>query len=614
MKFLGDSVLENKPIVIAGGGHAGIEAALAAARLKISSIIVTMEKRAIGRLSCNPAIGGLGKSHLVKEIDALGGIMGMAADHASIQYKTLNKTKGRAVWSLRAQVDKKKYPLYVQQTIKSNKYIQIIEDEVVSFSVKKNLVKSAILKKRGFLDCSALIIACGTFLNGLIHIGNKTFKAGRMGEKHTQGLTESLKKMGFSIKRLKTGTPPRISKKSIRLNMFDLAKGDVPFLNFSLFSDHKRKIVQQPCYIANTNKDTHRVINRNLHLSAMFSGKISGVGPRYCPSVEDKIFRFKDRPSHSLFLEPEWLNSDQMYVNGFSTSLPHDAQIEALKTIPGLESVKFIRPGYAIEYDFVPPYQLKSSLESKLVGGLFLAGQINGTSGYEEAASQGLVAGTNAACFVKKGGRFVLSRTESYIGVMVDDLITSHLDEPYRMFTSRAEHRLFLRSDNVYSRLSSKHKNLLSNEKKSVCLEYLSILEKMLTYSKTTTKQGGKSLKIYDFTKRPEASLAKVLPKKFKTIPFFNWAAFEADTSIKYKGYIKNELERISSLKRLEHSPIPLNFDFSLIPTLSAESVERLLKISPETLGQASRVSGVRPTDLIALMSYLKKDVSRETR
>ena len=441
--------MSKKTIVIVGAGHAGAEAALAIGNLGVSAILVTMDPLAIGRMSCNPAIGGLGKGHLVREIDSIGGIMGRAADRCGIQYKMLNTSKGRAVWSPRAQIDKKLYSSFIQQCIFKHNKISIIKDEVVDFSVDKGAIRSVFLRSGKIINAEGLVVCSGTFLNGLIHIGMDSFPAGRLGEKASFNLSENIVNKGFKVSRLKTGTPPRLFGPSINWDNLTSAVGDDVPVPFSIQTGRPFKPKNIPCYIVDTNTGVHNILMNNLDKSPMYSGKIEGVGPRYCPSIEDKVVRFADREKHQLFLEPEWNNSKQIYLNGFSTSMPRNIQECALKKIPGFERIELIRPGYAIEYDYFPTSQLKSTLETKSISGLFFAGQMNGTSGYEEAAAQGLIAGANAALLLLEKDPIILNRNQAYIGVLIDDLITKDIDEPYRMFTSSAEHRLSLRSDNA---------------------------------------------------------------------------------------------------------------------------------------------------------------------
>ena len=602
-------MLENN-ILIAGGGHAGIEAAAAISKMGYKCTMVTMDSSAIGRMSCNPAIGGLAKGHLVKEIDALGGLMGLVADQSTIQNKILNKSKGRAVWSPRSQIDKIKYTEIVQEVIYNDVNIKIIEDEVVDFNVVNNKIVSAVLKDHGDIKCSVLIITCGTFMSGLIHIGNKSFKGGRIGEKRSYGLTESLLSKGFKVGRLKTGTPPRVNKGSINFSKLEVAGGELKPMPFSMFTPKPFKPKNLDCYLAYTTKKTHKIIKENINLSSMFAGNIEGVGPRYCPSVEDKIVRFADKDRHQLFLEPEWEDANQIYVNGFSTSLPENIQKEALRSIKGLEEVEFIRPGYAIEYDYIPTYQLRSTLESKKIKGLFCAGQINGTSGYEEAAAQGLVSGINAVHSICGTSPLILSRATSYIGVLIDDLVTKHIDEPYRMFTSRAENRLSLRADTAPLRLCdiAIQNNMLTDSQINIYKDFFNNYNKLNSLiSKTKLLYNRDKVGLSDFIKRPEVTFSKIDDKNIKNLleGFEDDVVFSVETAIKYAGYEKRELERIQKIKKLDGLVIPKATKFQSIPNLSNESIEKLSVVKPETLGQASRIAGVRPSDVAVLSIYL---------
>ena len=612
-------------VIVCGGGHSGVEASLVSARLGCSVLMISMDLGAVGRMSCNPAIGGLAKGQIVKEIDVLGGIMGIATDASGLQFKVLNKTKGKSVWSPRAQVDKKSYEKLISLNIKKTKNLDTLEGEAVDVLTKSGRVIGVTLRDKTRIYSNSVILTCGTFLSGLIHIGQKKIRAGRMGEAGAEGLTESLISLGFKSARLKTGTPPRLDKNTIDWEKTKVVYGDKRPLPFS-YRTKNFSPPSVPCHTIQTNKKCKKIIEQNISQSPMFSGDVVGVGPRYCPSVEDKIFNFPHHESHTLFLEPEWLNSDQIYLNGFSTSLPENIQVQALRSIPGMERVAFFRPGYAIEYDFFPPAQLKATLETKGVGGLFFAGQINGTSGYEEAAAQGLIAGINAAASIKNIKPLILSRSEAYIGVMIDDLITKDTAEPYRMFTSRAEYRILLRFSNAPSRLLAfaKERFLLSDqdlkriEKREAFLKKtLNSLErkveptdinKILKRAQEAPIQSRASLAT--LLKRPNITI-KDLPlatKKNSDLAHIEELLIEAESTIKYEGYIKRQEEHIKKMKKHENKKIPPGVNYHNISSLSNEAREKLSFVNPETLGQASRVSGVTPADASVLAVLLTKE------
>lgn len=619
-------------IIVVGGGHAGIEAAAAGAKMGCSAAIVTMDRYAMGRMSCNPAIGGSAKGHLVHEIDALGGVMGQIADKTGIQFRTLNRSKGPAVWAHRCQSDRKLYSEEAYNVVTSIPNLSIVEDSVVGAVEENKRIVGVITAKGEQIACRALVVCSGTFLNGLMHTGLTSTQGGRFGEKPATGLTESLINLGFTAGRLKTGTPPRLSKASINFDILEAQPGDDNPSPFSLRTN-KLAFPYQPqisCHLTYTHEGTHKILEKGFGESPLFTGLIHGVGPRYCPSIEDKIVRFSDKLSHQLFLEPEGLDSDLIYVNGFSTSLPQAIQFEAIHSIKGLENAEMVRAGYAVEYDFFPPYQVDLTLETKLIEGLYFAGQINGTSGYEEAAAQGIVAGINAALKIKGEGEFVLKRSEAYIGVLIDDLVNKSTEEPYRMFTSRAEHRLLLRQDNADRRLLRYgHKfGLISDNMIKELEEKENLIEKNIFYlrelkihsnninpvlEKYNTAKIESTETVAKLCKRPEIKLSEILEavpveKRNGIGELLNDAAAleQVEIELKYEGYIKRQQELVDKMEKYEDVQIPLSLNFLDIKSLSAEAREKLNRVKPRSIGQASRISGVNPSDISILLVYLR--------
>ena len=621
-------MLAEYDVIVVGAGHAGCEAAAAAANLGCSALLVTMNMNTIAQMSCNPAMGGIAKGQIVREIDALGGYSGIVTDETMIQFRMLNQSKGPAMWSPRAQSDRMRFAEKWRLMLEQTPGVDFWQDMVTGLIVEKGEVKGVTTAIGTKIKGKKVVLTNGTFLNGLIHLGDKNYGGGRAGERAAFGITEQLVDLGFESGRMKTGTPPRVDGRSLDYTKMEEQPGDTGGGKFS-YLDTNTPTTQRPCHITYTNPSVHEMLETGFERSPMFNGAIESSGPRYCPSIEEKINRFKDRERHQIFVEPEGWDTVEIYVNGFSTSLPEEVQYAALRLVPGFENVKMFRPGYAIEYDYFPPTQLKYTLETKLVEGLYFAGQINGTTGYEEAACQGLMAGINAALSVKDEDPFLLSRSEAYIGVLIDDLITKGTEEPYRMFTSRAEYRILLRQDNADLRLTPKgHEIGLASDDRLKQTEAKSngAEELMTFFEKSSIKpeeindliaeSGGSSLKqsvkLKPVLSRPELSfetVRRVVPwfdEKLKEYEAINPEIIEqAQIRVKYDGYISREQAAADKLSRLDYVKIPSDVDFRKLGSLSSEAREKLSEIRPETIGQASRISGVSPSDISVLLVYI---------
>ena len=610
-------------VIVVGAGHAGIEACLVPAKLGLKTLMVTSNIDRIGYMSCNPSIGGLAKGHMVREIDVLGGQMGVAADHSCIQFKRLNASKGPAVRGTRTQNDKKIYSQIQTTALYSQENLEVIQGEVKHLILDGSECRGVVLQDGSQIFSDRVIITAGTFLNGVMHIGLEQTPGGRVGDAASVGLSDQLREFGFTVQRLKTGTPARLHKDSIDWSKTIPQEGDPKFYPFSFKSKREFYLPQILCYLSHTTEQTHEIIRNNLDKSPMYCGIIEGIGPRYCPSIEDKVTRFHEKGTHQTFLEPESLTSDLIYLQGISTSLPSDVQDQFLKTIPGLENVKVIRYGYAVEYDFIEPTQIHHRLETRPIKNLFLAGQINGTSGYEEAAAQGFIAGVNCAHSLLEKEEFILSRSEAYAGVLIDDLVTKGTREPYRMFTSRAEHRLVLREDNSIDRLAdiSKKIGLVSEKELNQLMSIkddrsvlIGQLQSTILYPKKETNDiitamGSRPLlkpvTVEEFLRRPEINFSHLEKLNFEFSP--NEVVTEAvEIEVKYSGYVKKQYEIIEQSKKLETLEIPQELVFGKIKGLSNEEIDKLNKVKPRTLGQAQRISGVNPSAIQAIMIYLK--------
>ena len=611
-------------VIVVGGGHAGAEAAAAAANLGSRTLLVTMNLQTIGQMSCNPAMGGIAKGQIVREIDALGGYSGVVSDLTAIQFKMLNKSKGPAMWSPRVQSDRAKFALKWREMLENTPNLDFYQDMVVGLIVEKNTIKGVVTGLGNKIRSHSVILTNGTFLNGLIHVGDKNFGGGRVGEKSSVGITADLESYGFKSGRMKTGTPPRVDGRSLDYSVMEEQPGDKNPAKFSYLESIQPIKHQISCHITYTNSEVHDIMSESFDRSPMFNGSISSTGPRYCPSIEDKIHRFTEKDRHQIFVEPEGENTVEVYVNGFSTSMPEDVQYAAIKRIKGFENVKFFRPGYAIEYDYFPPTQLTLTLETKLIKNLFFAGQINGTTGYEEAAAQGLIAGINAVSKVFEKEPLILTRSEAYIGVLIDDLITKGTEEPYRMFTSRAEYRTLLRQDNADIRLTEKSFKMGLAKKErydrvkqkqeevegfvkffnetSFELEEVNKILKSVNYEPVPQK--GKIDKIYSRPNVKQQDIRKLtsVENYIQANKLDNEVLDQTEIQIKYKGYIEKEKANADKLQRLEDIKIPDNFDYDPLASLSNEAKEKLNKIRPSTLSQASRISGINPSDISVLL------------
>ena len=614
-------------VIVVGAGHAGSEAAAAAANMGSKTLLVTMSLQNIAQMSCNPAMGGIAKGQIVREIDALGGYSGIVSDKTAIQFKMLNKSKGPAMWSPRVQSDRMRFAEEWRLMLERTPNLDFYQEMVKGLIIENNVIKGIRTSLGVEIRSKTVVLTNGTFLNGLIHIGEKQFGGGRAGESAAYGITEDLVKVGFEAGRMKTGTPPRVDGRSLDYSKMNEELGDAKPDKFSYSDATKPLIHQRACHMTYTSLDVHDILREGFDRSPMFNGRIQSIGPRYCPSIEDKINRFADKERHQLFIEPEGWDTCEVYVNGFSTSLPEDIQYKALKSVVGFEKVKFFRPGYAIEYDYFPPTQLKHTLETKLVEGLYFAGQINGTTGYEEAASQGLMAGINAHLKVREKEPLILKRDEAYIGVLIDDLITKGTEEPYRMFTSRAEYRTLLRQDNADQRLTPKGFEIgLASEKRLRRMEHkFNESQKLVDFFKETSvsvaeanpvlEEKGSALvsqsdKMFKIFSRPQVDLSDVM--KFEKVKEYVANANvdqeileQAEIQVKYSGYIEKERNNADKLTRLEDVKIPENFDYEKIKSMSIEAKQKLSKIRPVTISQASRISGVSPSDISVLLIYM---------